>query len=327
MGKRKRNSASNSGETKVSGKKVTNGSTVADNNKDDEKDYMFSDEVGSIRKSKWINRQRVMILAARGITARDRHMMLDLKNLLVHSKGEPKLDSEKKDLFNDVNEICEARNCNKCILFVNKKRKDSYLWVSNVPDGPSVKFFVENIHTMKELNMIGNCLKGSRPLLSFDPQFDSSPHMILIKELITQVFGIPRYHPKSMPFFDKVYTFTIIDKRIWFRNFQLISEEGKLEEIGPRFILSVIKIFSGSFSGSVLYSNPNFVNPNVRRRLIRQSTSGKYRDKIMIREGRDAKKPRGEEYQDIDPLEKVFATIPPEKAKGAEKVVFHRIRT
>ena len=51
---------------------------------------------------------------------------------------------ESKDPTLVINEICESRNCNKCLFFENKKRKDLYLWISNVPDGPSAKFLVEN---------------------------------------------------------------------------------------------------------------------------------------------------------------------------------------
>ncbi|KTF80693.1 hypothetical protein cypCar_00042296, partial [Cyprinus carpio] len=64
--------------------------------------------------------------------------------------------------------------------------------------------------------MTGNCLKGSRPLLSFDPKCEKEPHHALLKELFTQVyfsiisplllnvfntavFSTPRSHPKSQP--------------------------------------------------------------------------------------------------------------------------------
>jgi len=36
------------------------------------------------------------------------------------------------------------KNCMKCIFFEMKKKKDLYMWVSNVPSGPSMKFLVEN---------------------------------------------------------------------------------------------------------------------------------------------------------------------------------------
>ena len=51
----------------------------------------------------------------------------------------------------------------------------------------SPQFLVENVHTKGELKMTGNCLKASRPLLSFDKTFDSHPHLVLIKELFIQV--------------------------------------------------------------------------------------------------------------------------------------------
>lgn len=87
------------------------------------------------------------------------------------------------------------------------------------------------VHTMGELKMTGNCLRGARPLLSFDPQFNE-PHWAIMKELFIQTFGIPNYHPRSQPFHDHVYTFTIVDDKIWFRNYEILGADGKLSEIG-----------------------------------------------------------------------------------------------
>lgn len=51
---------------------------------------------------------------------------------------------ESKDPTVVINEICEMKNCNKCIFFENRKRQDLYMWLSNAPNGPSAKFLVEN---------------------------------------------------------------------------------------------------------------------------------------------------------------------------------------
>jgi ribosome biogenesis protein BRX1 len=40
---------------------------------------------------------------------------------------------------------------------------------------------------MEELHFTGNCLKGSRPILSFDSSFDSEPHLRVIKELFLHI--------------------------------------------------------------------------------------------------------------------------------------------
>ena len=40
------------------------------------------------------------------------------------------------------------------------------------------------------------------------------------------------------------------------------QKEISLVEIGPRFVMNVIRIFDGSFGGSTLYENPHYVSPN-----------------------------------------------------------------
>ncbi|KAL1137636.1 hypothetical protein AAG570_009332 [Ranatra chinensis] len=200
--------------------------------------------------------------------------MQDLKTLMPHSKNENKM--ERRENLTVINELCEMKSCTKAVFFESRKKKDLYLWVSNVPLGPSAKFLVESVFTMGELKLTGNCLKGSRPLLSFDENFNTRPHYALLKELFVQIFGVPNHHPKSQPFIDKVITFTVMDNRIWYRNYQILKEDGALAEIGPRFVLNPIKIFSGSFGGSTIWENPHYVTPSVYRRQIAVIASRKY---------------------------------------------------
>jgi ribosome biogenesis protein BRX1 len=110
---------------------------------------------------------------------------------------------DKKQKLTMINEMAELKNCTKVVYFENRKRADLYLWLANVPNGPSCKFLVcarlmvmwhtcvcaqvRNVHTMAELRLAGNSLRGSRPVLSFDSHFDATPHMLLIKEMLTQV--------------------------------------------------------------------------------------------------------------------------------------------
>ncbi|XP_045764968.1 ribosome biogenesis protein BRX1 homolog isoform X2 [Maniola jurtina] len=261
------------------------------------------------KQVKWINRQRVLVFAARGINHRHRHLMEDIKRLMPHHKSESKME-RSKNLY-VVNEISEMKNCNKCILFEGRKMRDLYLWLSNIPNGPSAKFLIENIYTMGELKMTGNCLKGSRPLLSFDPQFTKYAHYSLLKELLVQIFGVPKHHPKSQPFFDHVYTFMILDNRIWFRNYQILSEDGALAEIGPRFVLNPVKIFSGSFGGSTLWENPKYVSPAKLRQAYSKKAANKYERRIEKKVMNEATKPEtgypdieGPEFFKGDPLKK-----------------------
>ncbi|KAM6975663.1 ribosome biogenesis protein BRX1 homolog [Tautogolabrus adspersus] len=255
---------------------------------------------------KWTNKERVLIFSSRGINFRTRHLMQDLRTMMPHSKADTKMD--RKDKLFVVNEVCEIKNCNKCLFFEAKKKQDLYMWISNSPHGPSAKFLVQNIHTLAELKMTGNCLKGSRPLLSFDPKFDKEPHYALLKELFTQTFSTPRYHPKSQPFVDHVYTFTIADDRIWFRNYQIIEEDASLVEIGPRFVLNLIKVFRGSFGGATLFENPNFKSPNMHRREIRLAAAARVREKQMVKELQKMKRTEAKEDVTRDVTADVFLT-------------------
>ena len=199
---------------------------------------------------------------------------------------------ERSKTLSVVNDMCEMKHCNKAILFEGRRKRDLYMWLANVPAGPSVKFLVENIHTMAELKMTGNCLRGSRPLLSFDSKFDDVPHLKLLKELLTQIFAVPNHHPKSQPFIDHVYTFTYLDNRIWFRNFQVLSEDGGLAEIGPRFVLNPVKIFEGSFVGNAIWENPNYVSPSRQRQLIKKSAKERYVNRVQQKVLQEATRPQ-----------------------------------
>ncbi|XP_053264635.1 ribosome biogenesis protein BRX1 homolog [Podarcis raffonei] len=302
-----------------------------------------------VSQGKWKNKERVLIFSSRGINFRTRHLMKDLRTMMPHAKADTKMD--RKDKLFVINEVCEMKNCNKCIFFEAKKKQDLYVWLSNAPHGPSAKFLVQNIHTLAELKMTGNCLRGSRPILSFDkasinllgyhitfcyltinffwpiskiltffPQtFDQEPHYAVLKELFIQIFGTPLYHPKSQPFVDHVFTFSITDKRIWFRNYQII-EDGALVEIGPRFVLNLIKIFQGSFGGPTLYENPHYQSPNMHRRAIRLATAAKFREKQQLKELQKLKKKEEKPLIPEDPTEVVFETPAEEKPEEIQLV-------
>lgn len=262
------------------------------------------------KKDRWTNRQRVLVLAARGINHRDRHLMRDIKTLMPHHREESKMERTKT--LRVINEMCTMKHCNKAILFEGRRKMDLYMWMANVPEGPSVKFFVENVHTMGELKMTGNCLRGSRPLLSFDPSFSQLPHLKLLRELLMQIFGVPNYHPKSQPFIDHIYTFAYLDKRIWFRNFQILSEDGALVEIGPRFVLNPVKIFEGSFGGEALWENPDYVSPARYRQMMRKQASTRYENRVSQKLSREAK--RSDATYPADETNEVYCLNPTKKA-------------
>jgi ribosome biogenesis protein BRX1 len=160
----------------------------------------------------YTNKQRVLLIASRGITARYRYLLEDLKKLIPHHKTDNKLD-DKGDI-QAVNEIAEMKSCNQVIYLETRKHQDLYMYLGKTPHGPSVKFHVVNVHTMDELKLTGNCMIGSRPLLDFDASFEKAPHFQLMKQLLSDAFGTPLGHPKSKPFVDRVMSFYLVKNNI-----------------------------------------------------------------------------------------------------------------
>lgn len=254
------------------------------------------------------NRQRVLLITSRGVTFRHRHLVSDLAQLMPHARKEPKYDSKSQLI--GLNEVAEMYNCNNIVYFEARKHQDLYMYLAKAPNGPTVKFHVQNIHTMDELNFTGNCLKGSRPILSFDGSFDKLPYSELLKEMFTQIFGVPPKARKSKPFVDHVMTFSLVDDKVWIRNYQIAEEsttkteqtELSLVEIGPRFVLTPVTILEGSFSGAVIYENKQYVSPNFVRAQRRAKQAETARARAEAESSRQIRK--RDQVLEADPLSK-----------------------
>ncbi|OCH85693.1 Brix-domain-containing protein [Obba rivulosa] len=260
------------------------------------------------------NKQRVLMLSSRGITHRMRHLMNDLETLLPHVKKDAKLDS--KNHLNLLPELADLNNCNNALYFEARRHEDLYLWAAKTPNGPSIKMHVQNVHTMDELKMTGNCLKGSRGILSFDKAFDESEWGRLTKEVFTHIFGVPPQARKAKPFIDHILTFSILDNKIWFRNFQIVEKDPlqpngppqtTLVEIGPRFVLTPIRIFEGAFGGATVFSNPEFVSPAAVRAALNKERGIRYKNRKFAEEERSGRQDLRKREEDELAVSKVFA--------------------
>ncbi|TRM62535.1 Brix domain-containing protein [Schizophyllum amplum] len=247
---------------------------------------MDVDEAAPPRKR---NKQRVLMLSSRGITHRMRHLMNDIETLLPHVKKAPP-------------ELADLNNCNNTLYFEARRHEDLYMWAAKTPNGPSIKMHVQNVHTMDELKMTGNCLKGSRGLLSFDKGFDETEWGRLTKEVFT--------HAK--PFIDHILTFSLLDSKIWFHpregpSAAERSASDHLVEIGPRFVLTPIRIFEGAFNGATVFSNPEFVSPASVRAAVRREKGDKYRNRKDAELEQSRRKETRKLGEDVLAVAKVFA--------------------
>jgi len=272
------------------------------------------EEVKAHAPKKLRNKQRVLLLSSRGITHRMRHLMDDLETLLPHVKKDAKLDS--KNHLHLLPELADLHNCNNTLYFEARRHEDLYLWAAKTPNGPSIKMHVQNVHTMDELKMTGNCLKGSRGILSFDKAFENSEWARLTKEVFTHIFGVPPQARKAKPFIDHILTFSILDDKIWFRNFQIVEKDPlqpngppqtSLIEIGPRFVLTPIRIFEGAFGGATVYSNPEFISPAAVRSAVNKERGNKYKNRKHAEEERSGRKEGRKRDEDELAVSKVFS--------------------
>lgn len=85
------------------------------------------------------NKQRCLVLCSRGVTARYRHLLEDLRTLMPHHKRESKLDPGSEGVGRAVNDIAEMRSCSTILFLECRKHQDAYMWVGR-PQGPSAKY-------------------------------------------------------------------------------------------------------------------------------------------------------------------------------------------
>ncbi|KAL7425068.1 Ribosome biogenesis protein brx1 [Cryptotrichosporon argae] len=274
-------------------------------------------------------KDKVLLLSSRGVTQRMRHLINDLEALLPHVKKDSKLDS--KSSLHLINELADLHSCNNALYFEARRHEDLYLWLARTPNGPSVKCHVQNVHTMDELKMTGNCLKGSRGVVVFDGRWDAREEHRLLKEMFSHIFSVPRTSRRLKPFIDHILLFSLLDNRIWFRVFQIIEKDplnpnapassaslsasasaslsgasgkksgktGKagapvtsLVEIGPRFVLSPIRIFEGSMGGPTVFANEEYVSPAATRASAKRAQGDKYRARKATQQDREDRRKR-----------------------------------
>eukprot|EP00375_Theileria_parva_P003665 XP_766350.1 hypothetical protein [Theileria parva strain Muguga] len=225
--------------------------------------------------SKYKYKQKILVFGNKSISQLGRNLLRDLKSLLPHHKPESKWDS--KAGYKEINELCDLNNCTGA-LYLESRKNEMILWMAKTPNGPTLKSRVTNIHTLKDSKFTGNCLARSRPLLTFDKSFSDEPYLKLVQKLISQIFGTPNQHPKSMPFHDHCLSFFYLDNRIHLRHYQITPknefsvnspDNQLLVEIGPQFVLEPILILDGSFSGITLWRNSKYISPLMVKRYER----------------------------------------------------------
>ncbi|KAH0790218.1 Brix-domain-containing protein [Histomonas meleagridis] len=206
-----------------------------------------------------------LVVAKRGISSELRIFMKDFLKLLPGAQREKKF---KGNHLVTLNDLADAHNCNSIIVFETRHSNENYIWFSLSPGGPTVCFYLQNIHTTEELHLIGICSDQTRPLIFFDPAFDSDPFYGVTKQLFTRIFSVP--YSSSKIVVDTAISFHIADDRIWLSRYQISwnGDNVTLFEAGPRCCMYHVLALSGSFCGRQIHRNAKFIPPHKLKKIV-----------------------------------------------------------
>jgi ribosome biogenesis protein BRX1 len=236
---------------------------------------------------------RPLLLASKGLIHEHWQVFQDFLDLIPHAKKEQSMSSFE---FVNLDEIAMDRHCDIVAIFETRHRRvnsECYFWIVQVPEGPSINFFVQDAQSVKDLKLIGNCLKGSRPILQFDPKLEDDGVYSIASNLLKKLFSVPFEDPHSKPFVDRTMTFFLRENVIVIRHYQIQWGEGEkpteLAEVGPRAELLPNFVLAGAFKGHKIWKNEAFVSPYAELKAERRAKAEarkRARERQAIREER-----------------------------------------
>jgi ribosome biogenesis protein BRX1 len=188
----------------------------------------------------------------------------DLKKLIPN--GKVILSSSIKESF-----FSNEKKKSILILLCNgKKKKNLYFFLRNVKGGSIFQFIINNLYSLKRSIFIGNAMKWSKPILTFDKNFLKIPHLRLLKPVLSRLVKSKVNDRNSEPYFDHMISFFYFNSKIWFRNYQInfFDKKKNLQknpiqfiEIGPRFSLFLRKLW-GKNLNEIIYDSKIIKNLN-----------------------------------------------------------------
>lgn len=247
-----------------------------------------------------------LMLRNRGLLHTAYQIFDDVHKFIPHAKKECAVPPDEVR-FLDV--TARDRHCDTIVLFEAKHRKvpECYMWIAGAENGPTISFFLKETRCMAELRGLGNCMRGSRPLIFFDQAFNDGGIYEMSKLMLTRMFSVPYQDKHSKPFVDHTISFYRVKNSIIMRHYQIQWSEGEepvLVEIGPRIKMVPVVVLAGTFKGNKIWENLKFESPYKKQKKDRIAKSKK---KLMIR---DAQAEREEKKLSIpkeeDPMNGLF---------------------
>lgn len=225
---------------------------------------------------------RPLMITKKGASFKSITILEDLIKMVPHSRRDtPVLKSE----MHDLEIVASDDRCDTIFLLETNNKTDSYFWAARTHEGPSVRMAMREGVSIRDLRQLGNCLKGSRPIITIDPELKQHPQTNLATELLIRVFSVPKGNLNAKPFVDHVLSFVYVDHCILVRIYQVRWDSDiVLVEIGPRLTLEPDLILAGTFRGSKIWNKPlpPKRNQNFDRAKSREKKAEQLQERLNI---------------------------------------------
>jgi ribosome biogenesis protein BRX1 len=80
-----------------------------------------------------------------------------------------------------------------------------------------------------------------------------------MQELIVQIFSVQDFKSAAGDSVDRVLGFSQVEGKVYLRNYQVSPDINDLKEIGPRCVLTPLKLLKGLFNGEVVFRNGRYL--------------------------------------------------------------------
>ncbi|ELA48231.1 hypothetical protein VCUG_00272 [Vavraia culicis subsp. floridensis] len=180
-----------------------------------------------------------LFLLSKNTSATHKYVLKDLFKFVPSAVKESKCDSRK-----EIKELMSMHECDSLVYFECTKRRNTIWLVKS--GGPSVECDIDVMFSIDRLKFLVNSYLNVGHVLLFQPEFENDSGLKILKNVLTTIFK------REDEFAERAMSFSYEDGKVFFRNYKLDDE---MQEIGPRMVFTIRKVFDGEFNGNTLYEN------------------------------------------------------------------------
>ncbi|ELQ74565.1 RNA-binding protein required for biogenesis of the ribosomal 60S subunit, partial [Trachipleistophora hominis] len=188
---------------------------------------------------KFTPRMPTLFLLSKNTSATHKYVLKDLVKFVPNAIKESKCNGRK-----EIQELMSIHECDTLLYFECTKRRNTMWLVKS--GGPSIECNVDVMFSIDRLKFLVNTYLNVGHVLLFQPVFEDNCELKALKNVLTDIFR------REDELCERAMLFAYEDGKVFLRNYKLDDE---LQEIGPRMVFTVRKVYEDEFCGNVTYEN------------------------------------------------------------------------